>query len=228
MGNSQSSAAGEAFTALYHALPDDAHDEIDSLCAKGDERLLKPHHAAPTPFPQVPVGVVVQLSHAMAGAALQLVPRLQRKHYEMIPRSLSELDFWISFFSHVTVIAQRHCPEALKAATAREEWKGKRDGDGQSTFDAAWGQLPEAKQKAVAELCRRDSDVLLLAHPKSPSAFPALPLGMECFIDEVAATAALTRVDGLQRKHSMLVPKKLDERSFWINFLSHMTVAVMD
>ena len=67
-----------------------------ALAAKDDETLLKPHPAAPNPFPPVPIGVTVQLSHDVARACLSLVPRLQKKHYEMIPRRLSELDFWVS------------------------------------------------------------------------------------------------------------------------------------
>jgi hypothetical protein len=39
---------------------------------------------------------------------------------------------------------------------------------------------------------------------------------------------ALTRVAGLQKKHSMLVPKKLDEKSFWVNFFMHMTAVISD
>ena len=64
---------------------------------------------------------------------------------------------------------------------------------------------------------------LLQPNPKAPPAFPRLPLGMDNFIDIAAATAALSLVPGLQYKHYMMVPKKLDERSFWVNFFSHVT-----
>jgi len=46
---------------------------------------------------------------------------------------------------------------------------------------------------------------------------------MECFIDEGAATAALHRVDGLQKKHYTLVPRKLAEKDFWQNFFTNAT-----
>ena len=56
-----------------------------------------------------------------------------------------------------------------------------------------------------------------------PSAIPKLPIGMECFLDEAAATAALTTVPGLQYKHYQLVPKKMSERAFWVSAFSHLT-----
>ena len=115
MGASSStpSGAGEAFTERYAALPDGVHKAVEALCAKGDTRLLTAHPSAPSPFPAVPVGVVVRLSHETASAALACVPRLQRKHYELIPKHLTELDFFISFFSHLTAIVDSQCAGAM-------------------------------------------------------------------------------------------------------------------
>jgi len=228
MGAEQSSAA-TPFTAFYESLDDDVCDQIEALCAKDDGRLLKPHGSAPPPFPQVPIGFTVRLSTATAGAALVAVPRLQRKHYETIPKTMAELDFWISFFSHVTVIVGASSPEKIREMAGKADWKGNSDvTDGADSFTAMWNKLPESQRAALAALVAKESDAVLLPASAAPPPFPQLPIGMECFIDEAAATAALTLVPGLQRKHSMLVPKKLDERSFWVNFLSHATVVARD
>jgi len=229
MGAQASSAGAEAFQALYTSLPDEATDQIKALCAKGDDRLLKPNPHSPPPYPAVPIGITVRLNESVAGAALATVPRLQRKHYELIPKAMTETDFWISFFSHITVILQTTCPEQLAAFRGAAEWKGNDASEGPNSFDVAWGGLDEAQRAAVAALAARDSQVSILLAPNvsaSPPAFPVLPVGMECFIDEGAATAALTQVPGLQSKHYMLVPKKLDECAFWTNFLTHMTAIV--
>lgn len=224
MGAEQSTPT--AFTVIYEALPDDAHDQVEALCAKDDDRLLKPHARAPPPYPPVPIGVTVRLSSSMASAALAAVPRLQRKHYEMIPKSLSEIDFWISFFSHLTAIVMDAVPEKLVEVEGAAEWKGVDGSEGPNSFDAVWTGLSDSKRAAVEALVTPENDALLKPSMASPPAFPQLPLGMECFIDETAATSALTIVKGLQRKHYALVPKKLDERAFWTNFFTHMTAAV--
>lgn len=227
MGANASTATPEAdaFPTLYAALPDDVHDMVEALSEKKSAALLKPNLAAPAPFPPTLVGVVVQLDHAMASAALAAVPRLQRKHYELIPKSLSELDFFISFFSHLTAIVNQHCPGALDLEEPPEgDWKGG-DGsaDGPNTFAEAWTAMDDAKRKAVAELCAKGNDALLAPNAGVPPAFPTLPLGMKCFVDEAAATSALSAVQGLQYKHYTLVPAKLSEKEFWVNFLSHVT-----
>ena len=71
-------AAATAFKTFYASLPDEAHAQIQALCAKDDVRLLHPNPHAPPPFPAVPIGVTVRLSEGMAAAALATVPRLQR------------------------------------------------------------------------------------------------------------------------------------------------------
>ena len=63
----------------------------------------------------------------------------------------------------------------------------------------------------------------LLPSLSSPPAFPDVALGTANYIDETAAMSALRGVDGLQYKHYTLVPKKLDEKTFWVNFFTHMT-----
>ena len=68
--------------------------------------------------------------------ALRMVPRLQKKHYEMIPKRISEIDFWVSFFSHMTAIVQAQAPENL-AQLELEEWKGKEEGDEASPLPAS-------------------------------------------------------------------------------------------
>ena len=234
---SSTSQAGETFTTLYAALPEEAHEAVEALCAKADTRLLKAHPNAPLPFPPVPVGVVVQLNYEIASAALACVGRLQRKHYELIPKQLSELDFFISFFSHLTVIVDAMCPGAM-TPTATEEaeeaavasWRGDgaaADSDGSdNSFAVAWKAMPDEKKALIQGLASKDSAELLSPNVKSPPAFPELPLGMQCFIDQHAATAALSSVPGLQMKHYALVPKKLDEKQFWVNFFSHVTAIV--
>ena len=62
--------------------------------------------------------------------------------------------------------------------------------------------------------------------PQSPAAFPVVPLGTANYIDEGAAMAALGSVTGLQYKHYMLVPKKLEEKTFWVNFFTHLTAII--
>lgn len=229
MGASSSalSAEAEAFSESYAALPDDVHDIVEALCEKDSLALLKAHSGAPPPFPAVPIGVVLQLDHGMASAALAAVPRLQRKHYELIPKSLSELDFFISFFSHLSAIVAANCPGAFDLAEAPEgAWKGvdaTQESADDNGFSKAWLTLPDQKKELIAELCAKESGALLTPSPVSPPAFPTLPLGMRCFIDEAAATAALSTVPGLQYKHYTLVPAKLDEAAFWTNFFSHVT-----
>ena len=236
MGASSStpSGAGEAFTERYAALPDGVHKAVEALCAKGDTRLLTAHPSAPSPFPPVPVGVVVRLSHETASAALACVPRLQRKHYELIPKHLTELDFFISFFSHLTAIVDSQCAGAMSAApdvaAVDMAWRGDgapADGDGSdNAFAAAWKSMPDEKKTLVAALASKESDVMLSPNVKAPPPVPALPIGMECFIDEHAATSALAIVPGLQSKHYLCVPKKLTEKQFWVNCFSHVTAIV--
>ena len=234
MGAEQSAqanaAAATAFKTFYASLPDEAHAQIQALCAKDDVRLLHPNPHAPPPFPAVPIGVTVRLREGMAAAALATVPRLQRKHYELIPKSLTEMDFWISFFTHVTVIVQQCCPAqmaALAKASGEDNWKGNDTRQSANSFEAVWTALTDAQRAAVVDLCARESDALLEPNTAAaPPAFPTLPLGLECFLDEMAATAALTHVPGLQKKHYALVPKKLSERAFWTNFFTHLTAVV--
>ena len=66
----------------------------------------------------MPVGVTVRLDSEMARAALLVVPRLQRKHYELIPKQLDEMSFWVNFFSHMTVMVGPKHAEFLEAQTA--------------------------------------------------------------------------------------------------------------
>ena len=49
------------------------------------------------------------------------------------------------------------------------------------------------------------------------------PLGTTVAISERAAVAALTLVPGLQKRQYALVPRRLDEKAFWVNFFSHAT-----
>jgi hypothetical protein len=227
--NSAPSAEAEAFASSYAELPDDVHDIVEALCDKDSAALLKPNLAAPAPFPPTLVGVVVQLDHGVASAALSCVPRLQRKHYETIPKSLSELDFFVSFFSHLTAIVNAHCPGAFDLLEPNEgAWKGgdAKDVEATDTFTEAWGAMTKAKRGAVGALCGKESGILLAPNPQVPPAFPTLPLGMKCFIDTAAATAALSTVPGLQYKHYTLVPSKLPEKEFWVNFFSHVTAIV--
>ena len=212
------SAEAQAFPTAYASLPDDVHDMVEQLCEKDSLALLKPNLSAPPPFPPTLVGVVVQLDHAMASSALAAVPRLQRKHYEFIPKSLSELDFFISFFSHLTAITNANSPGAFELEEPPEgSWKGENAAaeDGANSFSEAWSTMDDAKKATMKALCAKDSSALLTPNTTVPAAFPALPLGMRCFIDEAAATAALSTVPGLQYKHYTLVPSKLPERDFW-------------
>jgi len=101
-------------------------------------------------------GVSVALDHAAATGALGAVPRLQRKHYELIPKVLDEMAFWEAFFSHATVIVAETAPALipvsgqgapLRAAAAKRvpsegihnpltpkgHWKPKTDEHGQQT-----------------------------------------------------------------------------------------------
>lgn len=229
MGASQSVASAEsaAFPQAYAALPDEVHDIVEALCEKDSLALLKPNLAAPPPFPPTLVGVVVQLDQEMASAALAAVPRLQRKHYELIPKSLSEVDFFISFFSHLTAIVNTNCAGAFDLEELPEgAWKGvdvAAESPESNSFTQVWISMDDAKKAECAALAKRDSDALLSPSAMAPVAFPALPLGMRCFIDEAAATAALSKVPGLQYKHYMLVPNKLSEKEFWTNVFSHIT-----
>ena len=140
----------------------------------------------------------------------------QRKHYETIPKSLSELDFFVSFFSHLTAIVNAHCPGAFDLLEPNEgAWKGgdAKDVEATDTFTEAWGAMTKAKRGAVGALCGKESGILLAPNPQVPPAFPTLPLGMKCFIDTAAATAALSTVPGLQYKHYTLVPSKVTQRA---------------
>ena len=116
------------------------------------------------------------------------------------------------------------------AATAETGWRGDgapADADGsENSFEIAWKSMPDEKKALVAALASKESEVMLSPNVKSPPPFPVLPIGMECFIDEHAATAALAGVPGLQSKHYMCVPKKLTEKQFWVNFFSHVTAIV--
>ena len=93
MGAAQS--ADISFSDLYAALPPEGRARLDALGERGDSTLLQPHPKAPEPFPEVPVGVTMRLNHAVARDALSVVTRLQRKHYELIPKSLDEPDFFV-------------------------------------------------------------------------------------------------------------------------------------
>ena len=213
MGAGQSvgpSAEAAAFPASYEALPDNVVDMVEALCEKESTALLKPNLAAPPPFPPTLIGVKVQLDHECASAALATVRRLQRKHYETIPKSLSELDFFLSFFSHLTAIVNAQCPGAFDLEEEPEgAWKGVDAAGGPDTFTEAWSSMSESQKAAVAALCAKESSVLKDGpHPGVPACFPRLPIGMKCFIDEAAATAALSSVPGLQYKHYTLVPNK--------------------
>lgn len=129
----------------------------------------------------------------------------------------SQLDFFLSFFSHLTALISLSCPAVLTAHTAAASesddgegsWKGVDEREGSNSFEAAWTSLPEEKRAAVKALCAKDSDALLAPETRVPAAFPTLPLGMECFIDEASATSALAAIPGLQYRHYTLVPKKV-------------------
>ena len=225
MGAGQS--ADTSFGELYTALPDVGRAQVDALAEKADTTLLQPHPAAPDPFPTVPVGVTMRLNHAVAQGALSTVPRLQRKHYEMIPKSLEEPAFFVNFFSHVTVIVKTSAPNLLPPPEP-EMWKG--TDESHNSFEEVWADLSDDKKAAIAALAARDSDVLLGPSTASPSAFPPLPVGFEIFVDEGAAVSALRLVPGLQAKFYAMTagsgPKKVPEKDFWVNFFTHATAAL--
>ena len=225
MGAAESRVAAEQFEGLYAALPGEVQTSIAALADPKSNALLKPHAGAPPPFPPVPVGVTVRLSNDVAQAALTLVPRLQRKHYELTLKSLTEIEFWCAFFTHATAIVRAGAP-ALLAALEELPWKGVDARSETNSFDAAWGGASAAQKASVVALAAKGSDVLLGPCLRAPAAFPALPLGLEVFVDERAATAALAAVEGLQAKHHVLVPKRLAEKAFWAHFFTHMTAAL--
>lgn len=109
MGAEQSAPAGEsAFAALHAALPEEAVAQMAALAERDNDTLLLPHPQAPVPNPMVPVGVVVKLDRASAMDALDLVPRLQRKHYELVrPSGLDEQDFWVNVRSLALAMVKR-------------------------------------------------------------------------------------------------------------------------
>jgi len=213
------------FAALYAALPEAARARLARLAERDDPTLLTPHAAAPHPLPSAPVGVTMRLRHAEAREALRTVPRLQRKHYELIPRALAEADFFVNFFTHATVIVREEAPELLPP-TEPEMWKG--EDLSANSFEKMWQELSEEKKAAIAQLAARDSDVLLKPNPASPPPFPPLPIGFEVFIDQGSAVSALQLVPGLQNKLYVTTsgsgPGKLAEKDFWVNFLTHATV----
>lgn len=94
MGAEQSSDA--SFAELYAALPEEGRARINEMAERESTTLLSRHPAAPDPSPTVPVGITMRLRHAEAREALSIVPRLQRKHYEMIPKAIDEADFFVS------------------------------------------------------------------------------------------------------------------------------------
>jgi len=218
MGAAESTTA---FADVWAALPPAALERAAALAAKESDALLAAHPAAPKPNPEVPYGVCVQLDKQAARAALACVPRLQRKHYELIPKKLAELTFWEHFFSHLTVIATEEAPQLLTREV--EMWKGEAP---TGTFAAAWDGLPEEKRAAVAALATRESSALTSPPANAPAAFPIIPLGYENFVDECDAVYALQQVPALQAKLSVLVPKKLTEKQFWTNFFSLATMAM--
>ena len=61
----------------------------------------------------------MRLNHAAARDALSTVPRLQRKHYECIPKLLKEPEFFVNFFSHATIIVKETAPLLLPPAEVR-------------------------------------------------------------------------------------------------------------
>ena len=96
MGAEQSVPSSMGFETLWASLPDDVQASVTALASKESDAILKPNPKAPGPLPPVPVGVTVRLDSEMARAALLIVPRLQRKHYELIPKQLDEMSFWVS------------------------------------------------------------------------------------------------------------------------------------
>ena len=219
----QSVPSSVGFEALWASLPDDVQASVAALASKESDAILKPNPKAPGPLPPVPVGVTVRLDSEMARAALLTVPRLQRKHYELIPKQLDEMSFWVNFFSHMTVLVGPKHAEFLEARQGDLAWKGKDVREGADSFSAAWSELSEAKRAPISDLASKESNALLLPALASPPCFPHAPLGTANFIDEAAAMAALRAVPGLQYKHYTIVPKKLDEKTFWVNFFTHVT-----
>jgi hypothetical protein len=92
------------------------------------------------------------------------------------------------------------------------------------SFTAAWSAATPEARDALSALAARESDALLSPAPGAPPPFPPSPLCLLLGISEAAATAALTLVPALQRKHYALVPKRIDEKLFWVHFFSHATV----
>ena len=118
MGAEQSVPSSMGFEALWASLPDDVQARVTALASKESDAILKPNPKAPGPLPPVPVGVTVRLDSEMARAALLIVPRLQRKHYELIPKQLDEMSFWVSPCPTLAApLALVHCVRALLAAT---------------------------------------------------------------------------------------------------------------
>ena len=226
MGAEQSLPSSMGFEALWASLPDDVQASVAALASKESDALLKPNPQAPGPLPPVPVGVTVRLDSEMARAALLIVPRLQRKHYEVIPKQLDEMTFWVNFFSHMTMLVGPKHAEFLEARQGELSWKGKDEGP--DSFAAAWAELSDGKKAEISKLAAKESNALLLPSLSSPPAFPDVALGTANYIDETAAMSALRGVDGLQYKHYTLVPKKLDEKTFWVNAFSHVTAALAE
>ena len=225
MGAAQSHVEASDFGALYAALPDDAKAKIDTLANKDSTALASPHPKAPPAYPPTPRGVVVMLDTAAAAAALHAVPRLQRRQYELVPKHMDELTFFVNFFSHATAIVAEAAPAQLPLNGA--VWKGEADGGaGELAFSSMWRSLAEEHRVALGALVEPTCDALLALNPASPPAFPAIALGMRCFVDVRWCTSALASVKGLQRRRDALVPKKLTERDFWLNFASHLTALV--
>ena len=101
----------------------------------------------------------------------------------------------------------------------REEHGRQHRGRRCSSMDAGRRSTPRkisrrARRAAAAGCARRRS---------APPPFPAVPLGTTVAISERAAVAALTLVPGLQKRQYALVPRRLDEKAFWVNFFSHAT-----
>ena len=221
MGGAQSAdGSSSSFSAVWAELPDAAKDEIAALAGKDSTALLKPHPKAPPAAPPVPLGTKASLDHTAATAALTLVPRLQRKHYETIPKTLTEAAFWEAFFSHATVIVTHHAKALLVAQGEGDAWRCAAPDD---SFTPAWEAADEAARAKLAALAAAESEALLTAAKKAPPPFPAVPLGTTVAISERAAVAALTLVPGLQKRQYALVPRRLDEKAFWVNFFSHAT-----
>ena len=227
MGNVGSSATeSSALEGILAALPDQALHRIHALCAKNDTQLRKPHPDAPPAYPAVSRGVAVTLDTDAAHEALKLVPRLQQKHHEMIPRFVNELAFFVNFFSHFTVIVQEAAPNLL-ARNGEYTWRGDASDDaGVTAFTNMWSSLGQDEREAIKGLADPLNDALMTFNQSSPQPFPPIAFGMRCFIDTKWCESSLINVPGLQRKFGKLVPGKLDERNFWMNFSTHLTSIV--